>query len=76
MDNTFNYSLESKKVVARCNDSINIFVNLLTTKVLDITDENNNNDVFSSNLITEHYKISTDNIVIFYNNIVEMSMVD
>ena len=76
MDNTFNYSLESKKVVARCNDSINNFVNLRPTTVLDITDENNNNDVFSSNLITEHYKISTDNIVIFYNNIVEMSMVD
>ena len=75
MDNTFNYSLESKKVVARCNDSISNFVNLRPTTVLDITDENNN-DVFSSNLITEHYKISTDNIVIFYNNIVEMSMVD
>lgn len=76
MDNTFNYSLESKKVVARCNDSINNFVNLSPTKDLDITDENNNTDAFSSN---EYQKIdinATDNIVTLYNNIVTMSIVD
>ena len=76
MDNTFNYSLESKKVVARCNDSINNFVNLSPTKDLDITDENNNKDAFSSNLISNFDIVATDNIVSFYNNIVAMSMID
>ena len=64
MDNTFNYSLESKKVVARCNDSINNFVNLPTSKTSDYNYENKLATViyFSSNLISFFDIKSTVNV--------------
>lgn len=75
MENSLNYSLEIKKAAAWCNGLINIFVNLPTHKTLDITDENNNTDVFSSNHISNFDISATDNIIITHNNVITKCIV-